>query len=86
MRFNSTCSTVVMMRLPPGLPVANQGVWSPRKTSVGLMELSGRRPGAMRFAGPCTKPKALAWPGAVLKSSISLFNRNPPPGTRTPLP
>ena len=49
------CSTVVMMRLPPGLPVT-RNVLPSFSTIVGLMEESGRLSGATAFASPPTRP------------------------------
>ena len=49
------CSTAVMMRLPPGVPTTITGLPS-LLTIVGLIELSGRLPGAIAFASPCTRP------------------------------
>ena len=40
-----------------------------------------RFPGAMAFRSPCTSPIAFTAPGLVVKSSISSFSRNWPPGT-----
>ena len=45
-----------------------------------------RFPGAMAFASPCTSPNMFGVPGFDAKSSISLFRRNPSPGTVMPLP
>ena len=42
-----TCSTVVMMRLPPGEPVTSSGLPS-FSTMVGVIDDSGRLPGAGR--------------------------------------
>ena len=50
-----TCSTVEMMRLPPGLPVTRTSRPS-RNTKVGVIEESGRAPGATALAPPPTRP------------------------------
>ena len=50
-----TCATVVMMRLPPGLPVASSGRPS-RNRMVGVIELSGRWPGRTALASPPIRP------------------------------
>jgi hypothetical protein len=55
-------------------------------TMVGVMELSGRLPGAMALAGPWIKPKPLGTPILLAKSSISSLSRKPRPATVTPLP
>ena len=55
MALRSVCSTVVMISEPPGLPAASQGCPS-LKTMVGVIEESGRLPGAIVFASPCTSP------------------------------
>ena len=54
-RFTITCSTVVMMRLPPGLPVTRKRRPS-RNRKVGVMEESGRLPGATALAALPTRP------------------------------
>ena len=79
------CSTAVMIRLPPGVPRTSTGRPS-RLTIVGLIELSGRLPGAIALASPCTRPKTLATPGLALKSSISLLSRTPVPAAVTLAP
>ena len=80
MALSRVCSTVVMMRLPPGLPVASQGLPS-RKTMVGLMEDRGRLPPSIRLRSPCISPNRLGLPGNAAKSPISLFSNMPVPGT-----
>ena len=80
MALRMVCSTVVMIMLPPGLPVANQGCPS-RITMVGLMEDRGRLPPAMALRSPCTSPNILAPPGRAAKSPISLLSSMPVPGT-----
>ena len=80
MTFVTTWSTVVMIVLPPGDPVISTGSPSFR-TTVGVMELNMRLPGAMALASPPIRPNALAAPGLLEKSSISLLSRNPPPVT-----
>jgi hypothetical protein len=47
--------TAVMMRLPPGVPRIIQGLPS-RVTMVGDIEDSGRLPGSILLASPCTSP------------------------------
>ena len=44
-----------MMRLPPGAPMTSTGLPS-RDTIVGDIEESGRLPGAIALASPCTSP------------------------------
>ena len=62
---------------PPGEPVTKLSLPS-RTRIVGVMELSGRCPGAMALASDWIKPKsALGTPGCVVKSSISSLNRKP---------
>ncbi len=80
MTFINTCSTVVMMVLPPGDPVTNTGSPS-RRTIVGVIELSMRLPGAMALASSPSSPKELGVFGLTEKSSISLLSRKPAPGT-----
>ncbi len=53
---------------------------------VGVIDESGRLPGWMAFASPCTRPNMFGVPGFDAKSSISLFSRKPRPGTVMPLP
>ena len=50
------------------------------------MEESGRLPGSMELAGPCSRPNIFFTPTFTVKSSISLFIRMPVPGMVTPLP
>ena len=50
-----TCKTVVMMRLPPGLPVAITTRPS-RLIRLGVIELSGRLVGATALAAPPSRP------------------------------
>jgi len=54
--FSSTCNTAVMMRGPPGAPRTIKGLPS-RTTMVGVMAESGRLPGWIALASPCTSPK-----------------------------
>ena len=49
-------------------------------------EESMRFPGWIEFASPCTSPNWLGTPGREVKSSISLFSRNPAPATVTRFP
>ena len=51
MTLSSVCATAVMMRDPPGLPVAIHGLPS-LNTSVGVMEDSGRLPADTALASP----------------------------------
>ena len=55
MTFIITCKTVVMMRLPPGLPVAII-TWPLRLIRAGVIELSGRLAGATALAAPPNRP------------------------------
>ena len=73
-------STVLMIVRPPGLPVAMTRRPS-RATIVGVMLESIRLPGSVRFGPVPISPVSVVIPGAALKSPISLFNRNPAPGT-----
>ena len=50
------------------------------------MALRGRLPGAMALASPWISPNMLGTPAREVKSSISLFSRNPVPSTVTPEP
>ena len=84
-RFISVSSTAVMMRGPPGLPSTNTGRPS-FSTIVGVIDDSGRLPGAIALASPCTSPNMLAAPGFTAKSSISLLSRKPVPGATTEAP
>ena len=84
-RFRMLWSTVVMMRLPPGVPTTSTGRPS-RATMVGLIELKGRLPGAIALASPWTSPYMLGSPAFALKSSISLLSRTPVPAAMTLAP
>ena len=53
---------------------------------VGVIAESGRLPGSIAFASPCTSPNIFGAFGLDVKSSISSFSRNPRPGTVMPLP
>ena len=53
--FDTSCSTVLMMRLPPGLPVTSTSRPS-LSTRVGVIELSGRLPGPTALAAPPISP------------------------------
>ena len=55
MALLTVCSTVVMMRAPPGLPVTSQGLPS-FSTKVGVMDDSGRLRGPTALASPPTRP------------------------------
>jgi hypothetical protein len=74
------CSTVLMIVRPPGLPVTINSVPS-RVTMVGVMLEIMRLPGAARLGSVPTSPDSVVSPGPALKSPISLFSRNPAPGT-----
>ena len=76
---------MVIMRDPPGVPVASQGL-SSLKTIVGVMELKGRLSPSIALASPPTRPNAFGTPGLEEKSSISLFNRIPVPAATIPVP
>ena len=73
------------MRGPPGAPAVMNSLPSLR-TIVGVIDESGRLPGAIALASPCTRPNMFGVPGLAEKSSISLFSRKPSPGTVMPLP
>ena len=85
MTFSTTCSTVVMMREPPGEPTTRNGLPS-FAMMVGVIELSMRLPGCTSLATPPITPNMFGTPGLALKSSISLLSRNPAPVTVWPLP
>jgi hypothetical protein len=70
---------------PPGVPITITALLS-CKSMVGDMDESMRLPGCISLAVLPTTPKILATPGLTLKSSISLFNKNPAPSTTTPEP
>ncbi len=71
-----------MMRLPPGVP--STATRSGETMKVGVIELSGRLPGAGALASKPITPKALGWPGCRAKSSISLLSSTPVPGGTSP--
>ncbi len=75
-----------MMVGPPGVPTTMNSLPSRPSTMDGVIAESMRLPGTIALASPCTRPYWLGLPGAVVKSSISLFNRNPAPVTVTALP
>jgi len=83
--FSVTHSTVLMMVRPPGLPVTSTGL-PPFSTSVGVIELNMRLPGATRFGGVPISPVRVVIPGFALKSVISLFRMKPAPRTTIRLP
>ena len=85
MTFEITCSTVLMIVGPPGLPVTRISLPS-LVTKVGVIDESGRLPGVMELAGPWSRPNMFFTPTLAVKSSISLFMRMPVPGMVTPLP
>src|SRR2546430_11486158 len=74
------------MREPPGDPSTRNSRPAESTTIAGVIPDSIRFPGAMAFASPWTRPNRFGRPGAVLKSSISSFSRNPAPVTVTALP
>src|SRR5687768_6671929 len=86
MTFDSVCHTLVMMRGPPAAPTSNTRFPFASSTIVGDIDDSGRLPGSILFAMPCTSPYTFGEPGFAVKSSISLLSRNPPFATVTPLP
>ena len=83
--LSMTCSTAVIMMGPPGAPSTRNGLPS-LTTMVGIMDDSGRLPGAMALRSPCTRPNMLGVPGFEAKSSISSLRRKPAPGTVMALP
>ena len=85
MTFSAVSSVIVMMREPPGEP-STRNTRPSRNTIVGAIDESGRLPGAMALAAPCTRPNMLGTPGLDVKSSISSFSRKPVPGAITPAP
>ena len=72
-----------MMRGPPGLPTTSISRPSGSSTMVGVIDDSIRLPGPTALASPCTSPNMLGWPGADVKSSISLLRKKPAPSTTT---
>ena len=81
-----TCATDVMIVGPPGVPTTISSWPLLSRTMDGVIAESIRLPGWMALASPCTRPYMFGLPGAEVKSSISLFKRNPAPVTVTPLP
>ena len=77
--FNAVCRVMVMMREPPGEPSTIKILLS-LVTSVGLIDDSGRLPGAMLLAVPCTSPYRFFSPTLTVKSSISSLRKKPVPG------
>src|SRR5690606_41147334 len=70
---SSTASiTMVMMRLPPGVP--RIATLPSHSTKVGVIDDSGRLYGAMALASLPTRPYTFAVPGLAEKSSISLLS------------
>ena len=53
---------------------------------VGLIDDSGRLPGAIALASPCTRPYRLGTPILAVKSSISSFSSTPVPAAVTLAP
>src|SRR5258706_14314635 len=70
------CSTAVMIRLPPGVPTTITDLPS-FVTMLGLIDDSGRLPGSILLASPCTSPYRLGTPIFAVKSSISSFSKTP---------
>ena len=54
-RTHEADTRIAQIRLPPGLPVARYALPS-RSTMVGVIELSGRLPGAIALASPPIRP------------------------------
>ena len=73
------------MREPPGVP-STMATLPSRVRMVGVMEESGRLPGAMALASAPTTPNWFGAPGLTEKSSISSFRRKPAPSTTMPEP
>ena len=71
-----------MIVRPPGEPVSST-TFPFFSTIVGVIELSIRLPGSIRFGGVPMPPVRFVSPGFLLKSPISLFNRKPVPFTTT---
>src|ERR1044071_3249467 len=67
---------------PPDAPSAMTGLPS-FTTIVGLMDESGRLPGATALASAPTRPNAFGAPGCAEKSYISSFITTPVPGITT---
>ena len=80
-----TWKTDVKMREPPGVPITSRTAPS-RMRIVGVIDDSGRLPGAIALASPPTTPNIFGEPGLTEKSSISLLSRKPAPSTTLPLP
>ena len=85
MTFMMAWNTEVKIVDPPGVPTTMATAPSSSRI-VGVMDDSMRLPGWISFASLPTTPYAFGTPGLMLKSSISLFSRNPAPVTTTPLP
>src|SRR3954447_4249040 len=67
---------------PPAAPTQRMGVPS-LVTMVGVIDDSGRLPGATALAKAPTRPKALGAPGCAEKSSISSLSTTPETGSTT---
>ena len=78
-------STAEGMRLPPGVPTTIDSCPS-LVTIVGVIDDSGRLPGATALFGPSTNPNMLGEPGLAEKSSISSLRRMPVPAAVTCAP
>ena len=76
------CKTEVIIVEPPGVPttIFNFPSFS---TIVGVIELNILFSGAISLALEPNKPKTFGTFGFALKSSISLFRKNPAPFTKT---
>src|SRR2546430_2108345 len=68
-----------MMVGPPGVPSTMSSRPSRPSTIDGVIADSMRLYGAMALASPWIRPYMFGCPGAVVKSSISLFSRKPAP-------
>src|SRR3954470_14970057 len=65
-----------MIVRPPGDPVINTTLPF-FETIAGVIELSMRLPGSIRFAGVPIVPSSVVTPGFLLKSPISLVQQEP---------
>ena len=70
------CKTEVIIVDPPGVPttIYKLPFFS---TIVGVIELNIRFSGSILLASAPISPNILGTPGLLLKSSISLFKKNP---------
>jgi len=88
MASNNPRNTIVIIRLPPGVPIMATCLLlsTVNSANVGVMLDSGRLPGAIALAWEPTRPYAFGEPGDAEKSSISLLSNTPVPGTVKPEP